>query len=95
MLNGLFSIGKFILPVTKTADLIKVASNATNSTDLAQVTANITLGLLDCCTNSRSIRIAVDCVAEGALLIASFSNPSTVTVGALFDIARRLYQKCF
>lgn len=83
----------FVFPGARLLKLIKTGINITNSTTPLEVTANITLTVLDCCAPP-PVRLVGHCIAVGALIGVSITAPNPLTIGSAVHIINEIYEKC-
>ena len=90
MITELFT---YIFPGGRALKLIKHGINITNSTNPLSVTKNLTLTVIDCCSPP-PVRLAAHCIAATALVAASVTSPTPVTIGSAIHLINELYEKC-
>ena len=83
----------FMFPGGRALKLVKNGVNISNSTNLLQITKNITLTVLDCCAPP-PVRLAAHCIGARALIAASITSPNPVTIGSSIHLISEIYDNC-
>lgn len=83
----------YLVPGGQALKLIKNGANITNSTNPLNLTKNIPLTIIDCCSPA-PIRLAAHCFAATTYIVIAVVRPNLLTIGSAIHLANEIYEQC-